>query len=329
MKKVLTISIAAYNIEKYIRTAVESLIIDNLDMLDIIIVDDGSKDETLKIAKEYEQKYPNVIRVIHKENGGYGSTINTAIEYAEGKYFKQLDGDDLYQTENLNRICLELQNIDTDVVYTPYIIFNEKKNTSTIAKSDILLDLHEENLNKAIKNAFSKRIPMHSLMYKTNLLKKNQIKLQEKCYYTDTEYAIYPFFFATTIKIFDIPLYIYKIGREDQSMSKKNKIKNYNDILKVNYNLLNKSKHLNELDGNIKTYIENYIVACLIISIREYLILLKPNKENFMLIKKYNDTIKENSISLYTEIGKRSRLIRMLRKNNFFLYKVCYYLKSS
>ena len=104
MGKLLTISIAAYNVEKFIKKTLDSLIVDS-DELEVLIVNDGSKDETLKIAKEYEIKYPNIFRAIDKENGGYGSTINTGIIEATGKFFKQLDGDDWFETESIAGDC--------------------------------------------------------------------------------------------------------------------------------------------------------------------------------------------------------------------------------
>ena len=108
MKKNLTISIAAYNVENYLEKTLDSLIIDNLDKLEVLIVNDGSKDNTKKIAQKYCKKYPNSIKLIDKENGGYGSTINAGIKEATGKYFKQLDGDDWYNTENLNRLVEDI-----------------------------------------------------------------------------------------------------------------------------------------------------------------------------------------------------------------------------
>ena len=95
MSKVLTVSIAAYNMESYIRQTLNSLIVPEiLEKIEVLVVDDGGTDGTLAIAKEYETKYPITFHAIHKENGGYGSVINKSIELATGKYFKQLDGDD-------------------------------------------------------------------------------------------------------------------------------------------------------------------------------------------------------------------------------------------
>ena len=95
MTKLLTVSIAAYNMEKYIRQALDSLLsCRHAQSIEIFVIDDGGTDHTLEIAKEYAWKHPGTVIPVHKENGGYGSTINYSIEHATGKYFKQLDGDD-------------------------------------------------------------------------------------------------------------------------------------------------------------------------------------------------------------------------------------------
>ena len=72
--------------------------------LDIIVVNDGSTDQTVEITNKYVEKYKQSIRLINKENGGHGSTINTSIKHAKGKYYKILDSDDWVNSENLNRL---------------------------------------------------------------------------------------------------------------------------------------------------------------------------------------------------------------------------------
>ena len=115
MNKVLTISIAAYNVGSYIRATLDSLIVSEvLDKLEVFIIDDGGKDDTLAIAQEYADKYPDVFFPVHKENGGYGSTVMWSVEHASGKYFKLLDGDDWFTTENLAEYVKRMENSDAD-----------------------------------------------------------------------------------------------------------------------------------------------------------------------------------------------------------------------
>ena len=102
MEKILSVSIASYNVEKFIRKALDSCCIPEImDRLEVIVVNDGSTDSTLEIAREYETKYPETFRVIDKINGGYGSTVNASIRVAAGRYFRLLDGDDWFDRDGL------------------------------------------------------------------------------------------------------------------------------------------------------------------------------------------------------------------------------------
>ena len=81
MEKILTFSIAAYNVEKYLDKLLKTIIcVPNNEMVEVLVVNDGSKDNTAQIAKEYEKNYAGVVRLIDKENGGHGSTINRGIK---------------------------------------------------------------------------------------------------------------------------------------------------------------------------------------------------------------------------------------------------------
>jgi len=145
MNKVLTVSIAAYNVEKFIKKTLESLLVKGIEILEVLVEDDGGTDDTARIVKEYENKYPGIIKFVHKENGGYGSTINKSIELAKGKYFKQLDGDDWYDSENFEKLLELLKNIDTDAVYTPYKKYFENRDEY------VLKDYFDENSNGEYK----------------------------------------------------------------------------------------------------------------------------------------------------------------------------------
>ena len=238
MSKILTISVAAYNVENYISNTLESLLVDDIDDIEILVEDDGGIDNTANIVKEYEEKYPNVVKLIHKENGGYGSTINKSLEIATGKYFKQLDGDDWYDSNNFKKFLELLRNIDTDVVYTPYKEFYENK------KKYILKDFFSNKFEKEydiedIILEATHHLNMYTVCYKTEILKKSKLKLLEKCFYTDTQYAMYPIASANTIYITHYPIYVYRLGNEGQSVSLNGAIKHYQDHIKVSKDIIN------------------------------------------------------------------------------------------
>ena len=252
--KILTISIAAYNVEKYLRQTLDSLVMEKelLEKIEVLIVDDGSKDETKKIAKEYEQKYENSFFCLSKENGGYGSTINHALKHAKGKYFKLLDGDDWYDTENLKKFIVFLENTDADIVLTPYKKVYEVQNTEeVITKHEIT---KEKVLNITdLKSAEIKKIFMHELTVKTALLQKNHIEITENCFYTDTEFAFMPLLYAKTLAKFDSVIYCYRVGVEGQSVSLSGRRKHWIDGEKVEKKLIQEyCQYEKELAQNIR-----------------------------------------------------------------------------
>ena len=123
---ILTVSIAAYNVEEYIRETLDSFTnIIGTGLVEILIIDDGSTDNTAKIAKEYVNKDSNTFKVISKKNGGWGSTVNCGINNSHGKYFKQLDGDDLFNKKNLKEFITFLENSEADLIISPFHSFSD------------------------------------------------------------------------------------------------------------------------------------------------------------------------------------------------------------
>jgi glycosyltransferase involved in cell wall biosynthesis len=326
MNKILTVSIAAYNVEKFLEKTLDSLIIKDIDSLEVLIINDGSKDSTLHIARKYEKEYPNIFRVINKENGGYGSTINVGIDNANGKYFKQLDGDDWYEKDNLKEILNILQNSDEDIIYTPYIEFYERDGSSNIINNKI--EEHNKNVSLSENIQYANPyLPMHSLMFKTEILKKNNIRILENCFYTDVEYAVYPFIYSKSLKVIKLPLYVYRIGREGQSVSVEGRLKHYKDHLRVDEEMLDLVKEIKNIDENVCSYLYDYFASIFSSCISNYLLLLKPSKDNFNLIKEYDNKILIICEDIYKRMNKKSKTVRYIRNSGFFRYKILYYLK--
>lgn len=123
MKKILTLIVPIYNTEEYLPKCLDSLIIKEelMTRLDVLLIIDGSPDNAISIAKEYEQKYPQTFRVISKENGGYGSVLSRGIKEATGKYCKVLDSDDWYDNAAFEAFVSQLTQLDTDVVVMDYV----------------------------------------------------------------------------------------------------------------------------------------------------------------------------------------------------------------
>ena len=322
MKKNLTISIAAYNVEHFLNKALESLIIDNMDKLEVLIVNDGSKDKTKDIAQKYCKKYPNTFKLIDKENGGYGSTINAGIREASGKYFKQLDGDDWYDTDNLNKLVDDIENIDSDVIYTPYVTYFEKDGTEEINENPITKHSDcKKEIEAIIKD--SSILYMHNLAYNTKMLKNNKIRIDEHCFYTDTEYVALSFMFAKTIHVLDYLVYIYRSGREGQSISISGRKKHWKDHQKMSYTLINSyKKQVKKLGKNKREFYDNYLASIFASGIGNYLMTLEATKDNYSLIQRFDEDIKNISFEIYELMPKYSKAVSIIRKNNYMLYKL-------
>ena len=219
--------------EMYLDRSMKSLIIPEvLDEIEIIIVNDGSKDHTLQIAKRYEERYPDSVVVIDKSNGHYGSCINSALSISKGKYFRILDADDWFNSEALLSIVRRLSKVDYDAIYTPYAIYYEKKNIFELQPVPNNISWEKEyNLNEY--NLSYPFLHMHCLTYKTALLKKIFYHQTEGVCYTDTEYVYKPLGSSHSIFCINECLYQYYVGRDDQSTSMKVLSKNFNHFYKV------------------------------------------------------------------------------------------------
>lgn len=317
MIKVLSICIPSYNMEKYINRCVDSLIVDEiLDKLEIIIVNDGSKDSTLKIANAYKEKYPNSIIVIDKKNGHYGSCINAALKIAHGKYFRVLDADDWFNRNALVSFVNILENTDADVIFNKHIEYHECTNSY----NSINYNFTDYN---CCLNLTDNIIPQHWLFihcitYRLNHLKKIGYIQTEGICYTDNEFTFIPISKAQTMYISDIILTIYYIGREDQSISVTSRRNNISHFIKVLYSI---SKTTSDNCNINYSYLKPYYIFDLI---EQILILTLPyknfSKSENLEIRKNIDFLKQNANKLYQTL-MANKIIKLWYKVPF-VYRI-------
>ena len=128
MEKVLSVSVACYNLGDMILDNLKSFCESSVaDKVEVIVTDDGSKDNTAEIVEKYAKNYPNTIKLIKQQNQGPGSTVNSGIKHATGKYFRMVDGDDWVDTKNLEEWVALLEKSDADMFVTPYLIYDNKE----------------------------------------------------------------------------------------------------------------------------------------------------------------------------------------------------------
>lgn len=224
--KVLTISVAAYNVENYIKQTLDSCLIPSKDLLEVIVVDDGATDSTALLAESYVERFPTTFRLVRKENGGYGSTVNTSLELARGKYFKLLDGDDWFDKDILEFFVKVLCEDEADLFITPFVRQYEEKDNELADQADTIAS----GIYFFDDIQIPWRLSMHSMCYRTDLLRESGLHLAEHCFYTDTEYITHPLSQVKTVRISHLPLYQYRLGREGQSMALEGLIKHRSDM---------------------------------------------------------------------------------------------------
>lgn len=227
MNKVLSISVAAYNAADCLDKCVKSLVNNQVaDKLEIIIVNDGSKDATAELGRKYQVEYPNSVVFIDKENGGHGSTINASLKVATGKYYKIVDSDDWVEKAGIEKLVTALEESDADLVLNSFYNVQEESGEKTYRS---VFESQDPQLRAAktladIKDAYNP--VMHGSTFKTQVLRDCHLKIDEHCFYVDNEMMLYPLPYIKTVQVLDFPVYDYLIGSVGQSINMKNMIKN-------------------------------------------------------------------------------------------------------
>ena len=300
MEKILSIIIPTYNMEALLPRCLDSLIInEKKDFLEVWVVNDGSKDSSSKIAHEYESKYPEIFNVIDKPNGNYGSCINVALPLCTGKYVKVLDSDDYFDTQNLMKMILVMENVDVDVFFTNFRTFGIEEKLNCIEKL-------KKNTKISCDDFQSDFICMHSVAYCTNLLRNIKYVQTEGISYTDTEWVYYPFFAAQSMYYMDIPVYMYYVGREGQTMDPKvltRQVKHLKIILMRMISFYANTDKI-RLSVGVSDYI-NYRIWILLNDVYSRYLVTKPSKEKIKEIFEVDKSLKDIDLSLYNAIGAK------------------------
>ena len=290
-KKILSISIASYNVEEYLEECLESFVNSRvMDDLEILVIDDGSSDSSPEIAQRYVDKYPETYKLIKKENGGHGSTINKGIEIATGKYFKVVDGDDWVNTNNLIKLVEKLKTVDSDIVATNYTWINCKTKFPEKRQEDPFKNLEYNREYKFTEIAEKTIIDMHAMTIKTELLRRANEKIDEHTFYVDVEYILFPIPYVETVLFLEEDVYQYRLGMPGQSMSIKKMQKNMKNHLKV---LLRINDYCEKMKGNTSaehlSYMNRIVAQTLVSQIKIFISfpMDKKMKKNIIKLEAY------------------------------------------
>lgn len=221
MTKLLTIVVPVYKVEQYINKCLDSLILEPelMEKIDVLIINDGTPDNSAELSREYVKKYPTVFRQIDKENGGHGSVWNLGVKEAYGKYTRFLDSDDWL--ENLDLLLEKLETADADLVITPTIDHCEN---NEIWKQEILdmefgIVYDANTFNWLGNRSHGNYIFHHSCTYKTEMFRQYLPLFLEKQPYDDVILGAASIIGAKSLVAYDFPLYHYLMDRPGQSIS--------------------------------------------------------------------------------------------------------------
>lgn len=243
MTKLLSIIIPTYNMAALLPRCLNSLVsAQHADEVEAIVVNDGSKDNSLEVARDYESRFPNTVTVIDKPNGNYGSTINAALPVAQGKYVKVLDSDDWFDTAALDKFLDSIRTVDVDMAITHFSQIGHSV-TEVIRYNTMGREPYTYgkiyHLDNILPDGYIRFFLMHAITYRTQMLRDMGYRQTEGISYTDTEWANFPVYKADTIVFFDINLYQYNLDREGQTMDPSILLKSIPQILKISDSLIN------------------------------------------------------------------------------------------
>lgn len=331
MEKILSVVIPSYNVEKFLRQTLESFVEESiLDKVEILIVNDGSQDHTEAIGKEYEKKYPQTFRVISKENGGHGSTINRGIKECTGKYFKVVDGDDWVNTSDFKSLVDKLETCEADYVITNYYeVYEESGKKVPVEYKALLETSKKDEWHGKFEDIVGKVIPsMHALVLKSSILKENQIRLDEHCFYVDVEYILYPLPYVETVAYYDLHVYMYRLGQVAQSVSMAGFRKHIQNHITVSLNLTKFAEAYRQQAAGKNQKKVDYIGKRTAQMIGDQVTIFmsypagdKSVRQQFI---EYDRSIRSRSEWMYELSGKESGILRLLRKTGFCA--ICYKL---
>lgn len=275
--------------------------------VEIIIVDDGSKDRTAEIADAYAAKYPTIVKAVHQENGGHGEAVNTGIRNATGLYFKVVDSDDWVDPESYRQILEKLREFagsenNLDMLLANYVYEKEGAKHKKVMrqtgfpKNQIFT---WSDIRHFYKGHY---ILMHSVIYRTKLLKECGLELPKHTFYVDNIYVYKPLPSVRTMYYMDVDFYRYFIGREDQSVNEKVMIGRIDQQIKVNKIMVDEFDLWKIPNNKCRKYMFNYLEIITVVS--TIMLIRSGTEENLEKKRELWKYIKEKDIRLFRRLRR-------------------------
>ena len=303
--KLITFAVPCYNSQDYMRRCIDTLLTGG-EKVEIIIVNDGSKDRTGEIADEYAAKYPTIVKAVHQENQGHGQGVNVGLAHATGEFYKVVDSDDWLDTEALKEVLERMEKwrinqTPVDMLVCNYIYDHlyegrqQQIHYRNVFESGSLCNWHE--IGRFLPTQY---LIMHALIFKTEVLRKSGVQLPKHTFYVDNIFAYQPLPFVENIFYLDVDLYHYFIGREDQSVNEKMLMKRIDQQILVTKLMLGYYDVMKLPNRRLRSYMIKYLeimmTICSILAIRS------ETPENMEKKKELWQYLRQKNLPLYLRL---------------------------
>lgn len=256
----ISVIVPVYNVEKYLCQCVDSVLRQNFSGYEIILVNDGSTDNSGKICDEYAQKHSN-IKVIHKQNGGLSDARNFGVKKAEGEYLMFLDSDDFWEGTNiLSDLSKIIEKDNPDLIINQITTFFDENSQSSVRKfrnvERLKSNVFKDNLEYLVKNdiyyatACNKTIKRSVIENHTLFFCKGQV-------HEDVSWCADIIPYIDTFHLYTNPFYQYRKNRQD-SLTHKVTTKSATDLMDIISEQLPK---LSKIKGGLQYLSYNYYVC--------------------------------------------------------------------
>lgn len=305
--KLLTVAIPCYNSQDYMEHAVETALVGGED-IEILLVNDGSTDETAAIADRLEKEHPTIVKAIHKENGGHGSAVNTGLANASGVYYKVLDSDDWFDREALLKIMDILRNFvhngnGVDMLLANYVYEKPSLHKHKSIRYDGVFPENQVfGWNEVKRFKMSQNILMHSVIYRTKMLRDCNLELPEHTFYVDNLFVYNPLPYVKTMYYVNVDLYRYFIGREDQSVNEKVMMGRIDQQIKVNKMMIDAHDLTKIRNKKLRSYMVKYLT--MIMTVSSVFLIKEGTEESLAKREELWDYLKTQNKGMFRMVNK-------------------------
>ena len=330
--KLITFAVPCYNSAAYMDKCIESLLLAGGDA-QIILVNDGSTDDTGAIADRYAARYPEQIQVIHQENGGHGEGVNQGLMHADGLYYKVVDSDDWLDGDAREKLMDLLRRSagmerPIDLIITNYVYEHVEDNTHRVVRYDNVLPENRvftwDDVGRFSTGQF---ILMHAAVYRTDVLRRSKLSLPKHTFYVDNVFVYQPLPSVKCLYYLNVDLYRYYIGRADQSVTEENMIRRIDQQIRITKIMADAHdlELLEQHNKRLAQYMYHYL--SIMIMICNIYLMMSGKEENFRKRTELWQWLKANHPATFRRMRYRSGNVLFLmpgkvgRDIDLFFYK--------